>query len=78
MHEKKENWWILDRGCSRHTSGKASLYYDLKKQSVATITLGDKSKCDIKGVRMISNDSLNSIDDVYLGSSLKYDLLSIS
>ena len=52
----KEQKWIIDSGCSRHMSGKSSLFHDLKKQSTGTITLGDKGKCDIVGIGSVGSD----------------------
>ena len=74
----KEHKWIIDSGCSRHMSGKSSLFHDLKEQSTGTITLGDKGKCDIVGIGSVGSDSSHSIKDVYLVNGLKYKLLSVS
>ena len=46
----KEQKWFIDSGCSRHMSGKRSLFHELKEQSAGTITLGDKGKFDIVGI----------------------------
>ena len=74
----KEHKWIIDSGCSRHMSGKSSLFHDLKEQSTGTITLGDKGKCDIVGIGSVGSDSSHSIKNVYLVNGLKYNLLSVS
>jgi transposase InsO family protein len=74
----KEHKWIIDSGCSRHMSGKSSLFHNLKEQSTGTITLGDKGKCDIVGIGSVGSDSSHSIKNVYLVNGLKYNLLSVS
>ena len=74
----KEQKWILDSGCSRHMSGKSSLFTEIKKQSSGSITLGDKGKCDIIGIGKVGCNTESTIDDVYLVDGLKYNLLSIS
>ena len=78
VSNKKEQKWILDSGCSRHMSGKSSLFTELKKQASGSITLGDKGKCDIIGIGKVGSDNDNVIEDVYLVDGLKYNLLSIS
>ena len=74
----KEQKWILDSGCSRHMSGKSSLFSELKEQYGGTITLGDKGKCNIIGIGKIGNELAHSISDVYLVDGLKFNLLSVS
>ena len=46
----KDYKWIMDSGCSRHMSGKSSLFSELSQQKGGTIILGDKKKCDIIGI----------------------------
>ena len=77
-HQGEGAKWIIDSGCSRHMSGKSSLFHDLKEQSTGTITLGDKGKCDIVGIGSVVSDSSHSIKNVYLVNGLKYNLLSVS
>ena len=74
----KEQKWFIDSGCSRHMSGKRSLFHELKKQSTGTITLGDKGKCDIVGIGSVGSTPDHAIKNVYLVDGLKYNLLSVS
>jgi len=76
--KKKEYKWIMDSGCSRHMSGKSSLFSELKEQSSGQITLGDRGKCNIIGVGKVGSDSSHTINDVYLVDGLKFNLLSVS
>ena len=68
----------MDSGCSRHMSGKSSLFFELSQQEGGTITLGDKKKCNIIGIGKVGTSSQNSISDVYLVDGLKFNLLSVS
>ena len=68
----------MDSGCSRHMSGKRSLFSELKEQSGGTITLGDKGKCNIIGIGKVGTGFENSISDVYLVDGLNFNLLSVS
>ena len=74
----KDHKWIMDSGCSRHMSGKSSLFSEISQQRGGTITLGDKKKCDIIGIGKVGTSSKNSISDVYLDEGLKFNLLSVS
>ena len=64
---------IMDSGCSRHMSGKSSLFSEISQKEGGTITLGDKKKCNILGIGKV-----DTISDVYLVDGLKFNLLSVS
>jgi len=64
--------WNLDSGCSRHVSGNASLFTEIKKKGYGSVTFGDKGIDKIIGVRIIGKDPSNSIDNVYLTDRSKF------
>ena len=68
----------LDSGCSRHVTGNASMFLQMRKYNVGYMTFGDHAKGKIVGVGKIGKSVTTSIDDVYLVDGLNHNLLSIS
>lgn len=68
----------MDSRCSRHISGKASLFSEIKEKCNDSITLCDKGKCKILGIDKVGKDSSIAIDNIYLVDGLKFNLLSVS
>ena len=59
-------------------SGKVSLFSEIKEKCSGSITLGDKDKCKLLGVRKVDKDPSKDIDNFYLVEGLKLNLLSVS
>jgi len=75
---KENNQWYLDSGCSRHMTGNKKLFLSLEPFDGGRVTFGDNKKGKIVGVGKIGISSSHAIDNVYLVSGLKHNLLSIS
>jgi len=73
-----EELWYLDSGCSRHMSGNASLFSEIKKKKYGSITFGDNKVGQIIGISKIGRDPLESLENVCLVEGLRFNLLSIS
>ena len=56
----QEHIWYLDSGCSRHMTGFKSLLDDYVKKDGPTVTYGDNSKGQTKG---LDPGMLSSVSD---------------
>ncbi|KAK9151265.1 hypothetical protein Syun_009574 [Stephania yunnanensis] len=74
---RKSTPWYLDSGCSRHMTGDAHQFIELKRHDGGKVTFGDNNKGRVIGLGTVGNNSL-SISNVYLVDGLKHNLLSIS
>ena len=69
--------WIKDSGCSRHMTGKKSLFSTYQEYDGGNVTFCSKLKRKIIRKGTISHEYL-SIDDVAHVENLGFNLLSIS
>src|SRR3954471_21782588 len=77
--KKKQNMsWYLDSGCSRHMTGKRSMFQDLVLKSAREVKFGGDQKGKIIGSGTISISNSPSITNVLLVDGLAHNLLSIS
>src|SRR4051812_9655770 len=70
--------WYLDSGCSRHMTGKKSMFQDLMLKSIGEVKFGGDQKGLIIGSRTISIGNSPSLTNVLLVYGLAHNLLSIS
>nr|KYP40622.1 hypothetical protein KK1_038044 [Cajanus cajan] len=70
--------WYLESGCSRHMTGKRSMFLDLKSKRGGQVTFGGGQKGLIMGIGKIGINSSISIDNVLYVKGLTHNLLSIS
>src|SRR3954463_2026549 len=70
--------WYLDSGCSRHMTGRRSMFQDLVLKSGGEVKFGGNQKGKIIGSRTISIGNSPSITNVLLVDGLAHKLLSIS
>ncbi|KAK9121019.1 hypothetical protein Syun_018636 [Stephania yunnanensis] len=71
---RKSTPWYLDSGCSRHMTGDAHQFIELKRHDGGKVTFGDNNKGRVIGLGTVGNNSL-SISNVYLVDGLKHNLL---
>src|SRR3954467_13720357 len=75
----KENMsWYLDSGCSRHMTGKRSMFQDLVLKSAGEVKFGGNQKGKIIGSGTICIGNSPFITNVLLVDGLAHNLLSIS
>lgn len=74
----KHQSWYLDSGCSRHMTGRRSMFQTLELKSGGDVKFGGNQKGIIIGSRTIGNGNLPSISNVLLVDGLTHNLLSIS
>src|SRR3954469_16603999 len=70
--------WYLDSGCSRHMTGRRSMFQDLVLKSAGEVKFGGDQKGKIIGSGTISTGNSPSITNVLLVYGLAHNLLSIS
>src|SRR3954467_2647419 len=70
--------WYLDSGCSRHMTGRRSMFQDLVLKSGGEVKFGGDQKGKIIGSGTISTGNSPSITNVLLLDGLAHNLLSIS
>src|SRR3954464_8718276 len=70
--------WYLDSGCSRHMTGKRSMFQDLELKSAGEVKFGGNQKGKIIGSGTICMGNFPSITIVLLVDGLAHKLLSIS
>src|SRR3954465_15422015 len=70
--------WYLDSGCSRHMTGRRSMFQDLVLKSGGEVKLGGDQKGKISGSGTISIGNSPSMTNVLLVEGLAHNLLSIS
>src|SRR3954462_1833970 len=70
--------WYLDSECSRHMTGKRSMFQDLELKSAGEVKFGGNQKDKIIGSRTICIGNSPSITNVLLVDGLAHNLLSIS
>src|SRR3954464_6290762 len=70
--------WYLDSGCSRHMTGKRSMFQDLVLKSAGEVNFGGYHKGKIIGSGAISMGNSPSKTNVLLVDGLAHNLLSIS
>ena len=74
----KHQLWYLDSGCSRHMTGRRSMFQNLELKSGGDVKFGGNQKGKIIGSGTIGNGNLPSISNVLLVEGLAHNLLSIS
>src|ERR1051325_12057746 len=74
----KHQSWYLDSGCSRHMTGRKSMFQSLELKSGGDVKFGGNQKGKIIGSVTIGNGNLPSISNVLLVEGLAHNLLSIS
>src|ERR1051325_5332142 len=74
----KHQSWYLDSGCSRHMTGRKSMFQSLELKSGRDVKFGGNQKGKIIGSGTIGNGNLSSISNVLLVEGLAHNLLSIS
>src|SRR4051812_41840933 len=70
--------WYLDSGCSRHMTGKRSMFQSLELKSAGKVKFGGNQKGEIIGPGTICIGNSPSITNVVLVDGLAHNLLSIS
>src|SRR4051812_17047992 len=70
--------WYLDSGCSRHMTGRRSMFQDLVLKSGGEVKFGGDQKGKIIGSGTIKSGNSPSISNVLLVEGLTHNLLSIS
>src|SRR3954469_2289113 len=70
--------WYLDSGCSRHMTGRRSMFQDLVLKPAGEVKFGGDQKGKIIGSGTISTGNSPSISNVLLVEGLAHNLLSIS
>ena len=70
--------WYLHSACSRYMTGDRSLFKVFNSKKGGNVTVGDESKLQIKGRRIISLPRLPDIANVLYVEGLRVNLLSIS
>src|SRR3954453_16753413 len=70
--------WYLDSGCSRHMTGRRSMFQDLVLKYGGEVKFGGDQKGKIIGSGTISIGNSPSITNVLLVEGLTHNLLSIS
>ncbi|VFQ86435.1 unnamed protein product [Cuscuta campestris] len=65
-------------GCSKHMTGDASKFLQIKPAKGGNVIFGDNSKGKIIGIGSVGKSENSSIDNVLLVKGLKHNLLSIS
>src|SRR3954469_12115056 len=70
--------WYLDFGCSRHMTGRRTMFQDLVLKSDGEFKFEGDQKGKIIGSRTISIGNSPSITNVLLVEGLSHNLLSIS
>src|SRR3954468_2295142 len=70
--------WYLDSGCSRHMTGRRSMFQDLVLKPGGEVKFGGDQKGKIIGSGTISIGNSPSITNVLLVEGLTHNLLSIS
>ncbi|VFQ72920.1 unnamed protein product [Cuscuta campestris] len=78
VQEASSVLWYLDSGCSKHMTGDASKFLQIKPAKGGNVVFGDNSKGKIIGVGSVGKSDFSSIDNVLLVKGLKHNLLSIS
>src|ERR1044072_7549864 len=74
----KHQSWYLDSSCSRHMTGRRSMFQILELKSGGEVKFGGNQKGRIIGSGTIGNGNLPSISNVWLVEGLTHTLLSIS
>src|ERR1051325_3225782 len=74
----KHQSWYLGSGCSRHMTGRRSVFQNLELKSGGDVKFGGNQKGKIIGSGTIGNGNLPSISKVLLVEGLAHNLLSIS
>nr|KYP33831.1 hypothetical protein KK1_045291 [Cajanus cajan] len=70
--------WYLDSGCSRHMTGKRSVFLDLRTKKGGQVTFGGGQKGHIMGIGKIGINSSITINNVLYVKGLTHNPLSIS
>ncbi|VFQ83106.1 unnamed protein product [Cuscuta campestris] len=70
--------WYLDSGCSKHMTGDASKFLQIKQTKGGNVVFGDNGKGKIIGIGSVGKNETSSIDNVISVKGLKHNLLSIS
>src|SRR4051812_49324384 len=70
--------WYLDSGCSRHMTGRRSMFQDLVLKSGGEVKFGGDQKGKIISSVTIKSGNSPSISNVLLVEGLTHNLLSIS
>src|SRR4051812_17992981 len=70
--------WYLDSGCSRHMTGKRSMFKDQELKSAGEFKFGGNQKGKIIGSGTICTGKSPSMTNVLLVDGLAHNLLSIS
>jgi len=75
--KEKLRSWYLDSGCSRHITGKKSMFITLTMKEGGNVKFGENQADKIIGTGTIGSSSI-SINNVWLVDGLEHNLLSIS
>ncbi|VFQ87973.1 unnamed protein product [Cuscuta campestris] len=78
VQEASSVLWYLDSGSSKHMTGDASKFLQIKLAKGGNVIFGDNSKGKIIGIGSVGKSNDSSIDNVLLVKGLKHNLLSIS
>lgn len=70
--------WYLYSGCSRHMTGRKSMFQSLEHRDGGSVKFGGNQKGKIAGSGTIGNGNLPSISNVLYVEGLTHKLLSIS
>src|SRR4051812_12693048 len=70
--------WYLDSGCSRHMTGRRSMFLDVVLKYAGEVKFGGNQKGKIIGSGTISTGNSPSITNVLLVDGLAHNLLSTS
>ncbi|VFQ97186.1 unnamed protein product [Cuscuta campestris] len=66
VQEASSVLWYLDRGCSKHMTGDASKFLQIKPAKGGNVVFGDNSKGKIIGIGSVGKSENSSIDNVLL------------
>ena len=71
---------MLDSGCTNHMTGEKDMFtsFQPSNDESGNIVFGDNEKGEVLGLGKIAISNDNSIFNVLLVNSLRYNLLSIS
>jgi hypothetical protein len=74
-----ENTWLMNSGCSRHTTGSKKWFSSLTPLSHKEyVTFGDDKKGKVISTDIIKINDVFTLNDVALVDKLRYNLLSVS
>ena len=80
-HDKQEDFWFLDSGCSNHMTGNIAMFANLDENVKSKVTTTTDSKISVKGKGRVSIQARNGeqmiVPKVYYVPGLKCNLLSI-